>query len=100
VIDEHMVKTIENEIDNILGIIPPQKTFILPGGTEAASIAHICRTICRRAERRIYAMADSSNIDEFLLEYINRLSDYLYVFARKLNFISGEEEKIWQKTCK
>lgn len=100
VIDEHMVKTIENEIDNILGIIPPQKTFILPGGTEAASIAHICRTICRRAERRIYAMADSSKIDEYLLEYINRLSDYLYVFARKLNFISGEEEKIWQKTCK
>lgn len=64
-----------------------------------ASLAHVCRTVCRRAERRIYSLADDIEIDVVLLQFMNRLSDYLYVLARKLNFIANIEEKTWKKTC-
>ncbi len=98
-LDVNAVESIEKEIDGIMNIIPAQKTFILPGGTEMASLAHVCRTVCRRAERRIYSLADDIEIDVVLLQFMNRLSDYLYVLARKLNFIANIEEKTWKKTC-
>ena len=67
--------------------------FILPGGSQAAAQAHICRTVCRRAERCIVELAETEKVDPVLQSYINRLSDYLFVLARKLNMQSGIGEK-------
>ena len=91
------VKILEGEIDHWLGSLPQQTAFILPGGSHEGALAHVCRTVCRRAERRIFLLAEKTEIDPEVLEYINRLSDYLYVLARKLNFNNGVREKIWKK---
>lgn len=87
------IDEIEQHIDSNDALLPPLKAFILPGGCMAASIAHICRTVCRRAERQIVALSEVSPIDEILQCYINRLSDYLFVLARKLNFLEKADEK-------
>ncbi len=79
--------------------------FILPGGTETAALCHVCRTVCRRMERRIYAIEGMENLPQDLyatayapmLAYVNRLSDYLFALAKKLNAIAGVEEKTWCK---
>lgn len=94
------ISILENAIDQITPTLPVLHSFVLPGGTMAASQAHVCRTVCRRAERRIVALTREAEINPDVLRYINRLSDYLFVLARKLNFIASEEEKIWRKTCK
>lgn len=96
-IDPGEVKILEAEIDHLLGSLPQQTAFILPGGCHEAALAHVCRTVCRRAERRIFLLAEKTDVDSEVLEYINRLSDYLYVLARKLNFNNGVREKIWKK---
>ncbi|MBR4364591.1 MAG: cob(I)yrinic acid a,c-diamide adenosyltransferase [Prevotella sp.] len=88
---------LEEQIDEINANIPPQTAFILPGGSHEASLAHVCRTVCRRAERRIFFLGETTELDPEVTHYINRLSDYLYVLARKLNFIDGVREKIWKK---
>ena len=99
-LDPEEVKILEDEIDAINANIPPQTAFILPGGSHEASFAHVCRTVCRRAERRIFFMNESTPVDAEILQYMNRLSDYLFVLARKLNFIDGVREKIWKKPLK
>jgi cob(I)alamin adenosyltransferase len=91
---------VERAIDRIEAILPEQRCFILPGGTRAAAVAHVCRTVCRRAERRILSLGENVEIAPEILSFMNRISDYLYVLSRKLNFIAGREEKTWQKTCK
>ncbi len=91
---------LEKEIDRINASIPQQTAFILPGGSHEAALAHVCRTVCRRAERRIFSLAETTELDPEVLRYINRLSDYLFVLARKLNFICGVREKTWRKSCK
>lgn len=91
---------LEEAIDAINASIPQLKSFILPGGSHEAAIAHVCRTVCRRAERRIFFLAESTKLDPEVLQYMNRLSDYLYVLARKLNFVDGVREKIWDNSCK
>ena len=96
-LDPKEVEILEQEIDHLNGSLPPQTTFILPGGCHEAALAHVCRTVCRRAERRIFALAEETELDEEVLQYVNRLSDYLYVLARKLNFNNGVREKIWKK---
>lgn len=73
-------------------------SFILPGGSVEAAQCHMCRAVCRRAERR--AVNGNVNVNDNLLQYMNRLSDYLFVLARKINLINGESEKTWQNTCK
>ena len=88
---------LEDEIDAINASIPPQTAFILPGGSHEAAICHVCRTVCRRAERRIFFLHETSPVQQEILSYMNRLSDYLFVLARKLNFIDGVREKIWKK---
>lgn len=100
VVEPEEVTMLEQLVDDIQQTLPVLHSFVLPGGTQAASIAHVCRTICRRAERRIYALADKVDLCDVVLSYINRLSDYLFVLARKLNFIEGQQEKIWHKSCK
>lgn len=96
-LDAEEVKVLEQAIDDINANLPRQTAFIIPGGSHEAALAHVCRTVCRRAERRIFALSEMSPLDAHVLEYINRLSDYLFVLARKLNFIEGVREKIWKK---
>ncbi len=96
-LDPDEVILLEDEIDAINASIPPQTAFILPGGSHEAALCHVCRTVCRRAERRIFFLHETSPVQQEILSYINRLSDYLFVLARKLNFIDGVREKIWKK---
>jgi cob(I)alamin adenosyltransferase len=96
-LDPDEVILLEDEIDAINASIPPQTAFILPGGSHEAALCHVCRTVCRRAERRIFFLHETSPVQQEILSYMNRLSDYLFVLARKLNFIDGVREKIWKK---
>ena len=89
------VERIEQMIDALGEGLPQQRTFILPGGTQAASYAHVARTVCRRAERIILALPDCAKAPCELLKFINRLSDYLFVLARRINFFAGVPEKKW-----
>ena len=89
------VERLEKMIDALEEGLPQQRSFILPGGTQAASYAHVARTVCRRAERIIIALEGSDAAPAELLRFINRLSDYLFVLARRINFFSGVDEKIW-----
>ena len=91
---------LEQEVDRLMGLLPERQGFILPGGTQAAAQAHIARTVCRRAERRIAELAETSTVGEEVQQYVNRLSDYLFVLAKIINFNSGQSEIIWQNTCK
>lgn len=93
------IERIEQEIDRIDGELPKMKNFVLPGGTQSASLAHICRTVCRRAEREIYRLNETSPVEEPVLIFMNRLSDYLFVFARKECRKNNGEEIIWDYTC-
>ena len=94
------VEQIEHEIDAADEILPPLHSFILPGGATGAAVAHICRTVCRRAERRILALSETCTISSDLLAYVNRLSDYFFVLSRKINFNEGKEEIFWNNSCK
>lgn len=79
------VAKLEQYIDIMQSELPPQTRFILPGGSKEASQAHICRTICRRAERSMVALSKQQTIEAVAQTYINRLSDYLFVVARSVN---------------
>ncbi|MBO4315888.1 MAG: cob(I)yrinic acid a,c-diamide adenosyltransferase [Prevotella sp.] len=94
------VTFIEKEIDNIQSILSSQNAFLLPGGHAAAAQAHVCRCVCRRVERRVYTLSKNCPINDGVLKYLNRMSDFLYVLARKINFENGIHEKIWQNTCR
>ena len=94
------VELIEGEIDKTLSELPETMGFVLPGGGRAGALAHVCRTVCRRAERAIDAVAEERTINPDVLAFMNRFSDYLFVLARKLNFIAHKEEKRWNKTCR
>lgn len=97
---EGEIALLEQEVDTIIHELPEAQGFILPGGTREAAQAHVCRTVCRRAERRIVALSEEADVSPEVQQYINRLSDYLFVLAKKLNFIAGKQEKIWQNACK
>ena len=94
------VEAIEREIDAADEILPPLHSFIIPGGSRGSAVCHVCRTVCRRAERRILALSESCTISADLLAYINRLSDYLFVLSRKMNFNEGKDEIFWNNSCK
>ena len=94
------IERLEHLIDDIMQLLPERQGFILPGGTPEAAQAHVCRTVCRRAERCIVALSEEATVTPEVQQYINRLSDYLFVLAKKLNFIAGKQEKVWQNACK
>ena len=87
---------LEEEIDKMNEEMEPLNSFILSGGSMAAAQCHVCRTVCRRAERRVTDLK-ATNLNP--QKYLNRLSDYLFVLARKINIIYGVEEKTWQNSC-
>ena len=89
------VLTLENSIDQLQSQLPELKHFILPGGSQAISAAHLTRTICRRAERRCVALAHDSQVDPIIILYLNRLSDYFFVLARWIGHNEGVEEIKW-----
>lgn len=94
------IELLEQEVDRIMKLLPERQGFILPGGCQAAAQAHVCRTVCRRAERRIVALSEVAQISPETLQYVNRLSDYLFVLAKKVNFNAGVSEIVWQNVCR
>lgn len=93
------IERIEREIDRLDESLPKMKRFLLPGGSESSARAHLCRTVCRRAERQIYRLAETSPVEEPLLKFMNRLSDYLFVLARQECIRNNGHEIIWDNTC-
>ncbi len=92
---EEDIALLENEIDSIENVLPPLQNFILPGGNIPASFCHLSRVVCRRAERVVSQLAENSSVQPIIIKYLNRLSDYLFVLSRKLNFDSGTPEILW-----
>ena len=90
---------IEQSIDEIDSQLPKMRGFILPGGCRSASLAHVCRTVCRRAERLMCRLAETTKMDDTALTFINRLSDLLFVIARKECISKNNDEIIWDNAC-
>ncbi|MBV8634472.1 MAG: ATP:cob(I)alamin adenosyltransferase, partial [Burkholderiaceae bacterium] len=78
----------------------PLKDFILPCGSRAAAVSHVCRTVCRRAERSIVSLGKSETINDAPRQYMNRLSDLLFVLSRVLNRFAGGSDVLWEKERK
>lgn len=88
---------LEAAIDRYNGELSPLKEFILPGGTRVAALTHLARTVCRRAERAVVALAGEEPVSEAGRQYLNRLSDLLFVLGRWLNKAAGGGDVLWQK---
>ena len=95
-VQAHMYVRLEGEIDRYEERLQELRNFILPAGTRGAAVLHICRTICRRAERLVTALKGTENINENILIYLNRLSDLLFVLSRFENSISGVPDIKWK----
>jgi cob(I)alamin adenosyltransferase len=93
-VDDAPLRRIEAELDEMNDALPRLANFILAGGTQAAAHAHLARTVVRRAERRTVALARQEEVNPEVLRYLNRLSDYLFVLARRLND-NGAQDDVW-----
>ncbi|SRR5579871_443487 len=94
---ENDISFLEKEIDKMNEVLPEMKNFILPGGHVAVSTAHICRCVCRRAERICVNMNENNQfVDPLVIKYLNRLSDYLFVLARFIAHLLHVEEIVWK----
>jgi cob(I)alamin adenosyltransferase len=97
-VTELQVTQLEKEIDVWTLGLPELKNFILPGGSQVGAQLHYARTICRRAERSVVKLAEfDPKLNKHILHYLNRLSDWLFVLARKVNLEAGAPEQLWQK---
>ncbi|MET4000182.1 cob(I)yrinic acid a,c-diamide adenosyltransferase [Marinobacterium sp. MBR-109] len=96
VITQDVVLWLEQQLDSLNTELPPLEEFILPGGNRAAAQAHLCRCVCRRAERRVVELAGTDSINPHSAAYLNRLSDLLFVCARTLSRLNGGSEVLWQ----
>ena len=94
-IEKKDVVYIELEIDRLNENLPELKNFIIPGGHKISSYSHVCRSICRRAERKISELNNKSSIDSNILAYINRLSDFFFVLSRFLKYSDNVSESRW-----
>lgn len=99
IISTEDVETIESEIDKIDSSLPSLCAFVIPGGARGAAVCHVCRTVCRRAERQILALAEKYPVGDTVMAYVNRLSDYLFVLSRKINLCEKNDEIFWDKSC-
>ena len=93
--DAHVTR-LEQAIDAFNDPLPPLKDFILPGGTTAAALTHVARATCRRAERSVVALARAETVPPVLVRYLNRLSDLLFVAARRLNQAANVKDVLWE----
>lgn len=98
-ITETHIAHLESLIDEIDGQLPPLRSFILPGGCMTAAQCHVCRTVCRRAERLITALAEEAPVSPLVLSFVNRLSDFLFVLARYANKMKSIDEISWKNDC-
>lgn len=97
---QNLIRKLEVNIDELSSQLPVQHHFVLPGGIIPASQSHVCRTICRRAERRIVALSHVAIVSPKILIFVNRLSDYFFTLSRYLNNDCGISEKTWENTCR
>jgi cob(I)alamin adenosyltransferase len=96
-IKEEQVLRLDGLLAHYNADLPPLKDFILPGGSRAAAVANVCRTVCRRAERSIVSVGNAETINEAPRQYMNRLSDLLFVLGRVLNRYAGGQDVLWEK---
>jgi len=94
-LDPLRIAALEETIDRFETELTPLRQFILAGGVPAAAMLHVARTVCRRAERNVVALAEGVEIDPLVIEYLNRLSDFLFVMARLINHRRGQQEIPW-----
>lgn len=90
------VTFLEKEIDAMDASLPPMKFFVLPGGHQSVSFCHVARTVCRRAERLTIALNEHESVDGLVIQYLNRLSDYLFMLSRKMSAELNAEELPWK----
>lgn len=96
-ITEKEIIFLEKLIDDYTEKLPPLKNFILPGGCKAAAFLHQARTVCRRAERLAVTLAEEEALGDFVIKFLNRLSDFLFTAARFANFVDGKDDVVWKK---
>ena len=94
-ISETEIEELENWMDEYETQLEPLQYFILPGGGKSATALHVCRTVCRRAERSLVFLNESEEVRPELIKYLNRLSDYLFVLARYVSKLNNESEEYW-----
>jgi len=94
-LQEEEILFLENGIDEMNNSLPELTHFILPGGYVPSSLCHIARTVCRRAERAVIRLSTTTPAEEIIIRYLNRLSDYLFVLARKTGKDAGADETLW-----
>ena len=94
-IPQERIAALENAIDGYETELPPLRQFILAGGGHGGALLHIARTVCRRAERRVVNLSESVEVNPRVIEYLNRLSDFLFVLARIVNHREGKKENVW-----
>lgn len=90
------IQFLEKEIDGMDAALPPMKFFVLPGGHPAVSFGHVTRTVCRRAERLVIALNQTDSINELVIKYLNRLSDYLFMLCRIMTHELNAPETPWK----
>jgi cob(I)alamin adenosyltransferase len=93
--DDHVTE-LEQWLDDLNAGLSPLEEFILPGGTQAAAVCHLARTVCRRAERRLVTLTHQDSVNPASVKYLNRLSDLLFVMARAINKEAGQPDILWQ----
>ena len=96
-ITEAQVKRLEDYLDAYNATLEALKNFILPGGSKAASFAHLARTVCRRAERSVILLGQTESVSDLSRQYLNRLSDLLFVLSRILNRHAGQPDVMWEQ---
>ena len=95
-VEQSMVDRLEQDCDRFNAELPELRSFVLPGGTEAAARLHVARTLCRRAERDVLRAAAKHDLGRLVAVYLNRLSDLLFVLARAENALAGQDEPLWK----
>ncbi|MEK7248501.1 MAG: cob(I)yrinic acid a,c-diamide adenosyltransferase [Chloroflexota bacterium] len=94
---EAKIGALERLMDELDATLPPLTTFVLPSGSQAGALLHLCRTVCRRAERAVVTLSHGEPVNGDLGRYLNRLSDLLFVMARYVNQADGQPETPWRK---
>ncbi len=89
------IQALEDAIDGFEAELPPLRQFILAGGGHAGALLHVARTVCRRAERRVVSLSEKTAVNPDVIEYLNRLSDFLFVVARVVNHRESKQEILW-----